>query len=268
MRLITAAATLLAASPVLARNARPAPLRRFEDPLVEFPAHNFSIPVDHFHNDSLYEPHSNASFNNRYWFDASHYKPGGPVIMLQAGEASGTDRVPILQNGIIQQLAQLTNGIAVVMEHRYYGTSFPVANLTTENLRFLTVEQAMGDWAYFAQNIVFPGYEDLNVTSPGTPYLAYGGSYAGAFVAFLRYTYPDLFYGAISSSGEFNSGTIEVSLQPTTNTPLQASQQLFTISGSITSQSESTVHLSVLILMSNLSISSIISLRAAIILQL
>jgi len=140
-------------------------------------------------------------FNLRYYFDASHYKKGGPVIVLQGGETSVASRLPYLQKGIVAQLAEATNGIGVILEHRYYGTSFPAANLSTDNLRFLTTEQALADQAYFAQNIVFPGLESMNLTAPGTPYIAYGGSYAGAFVAFLRIQYPDLYWGSISSSG-------------------------------------------------------------------
>ena len=30
-----------------------------------YPAYNFSVPVDHFHNESRYEPHSNESYNLR-----------------------------------------------------------------------------------------------------------------------------------------------------------------------------------------------------------
>lgn len=70
------------------------------DPSELYPAHNLSVPVDHFHNETLYEPHSNASFNLRYWFDASNYKPGGPVIVLQSGETSGVGRLPFLQKGM------------------------------------------------------------------------------------------------------------------------------------------------------------------------
>ena len=166
-----------------------------------YPEHNISVPVDHFHNDSSYEPHSDGFFNLRYWFDASHYKPGGPVIVLQSGETSGEDRLPFLQKGIVAQLAQGTNGIGVILEHRYYGTSFPVPDLSTDNLRFLTTDQALADQAYFARNVVFQGLEHLNLTSHKTAYIAYGGSYAGAFVAFLRKQYPDVYWGAISSSG-------------------------------------------------------------------
>jgi hypothetical protein len=112
-----------------------------------------------------------------------------------------TGRLPYLQKGIVYQLAKATGGMGVILEHRYYGTSFPVDNLETESLRFLTTQQAMADQAYFQQNVVFPGFEDQNLTAPATPYITYGGSYAGAFVAFMRTIYPDITWGAISSSG-------------------------------------------------------------------
>lgn len=161
----------------------------------QYPAYNLSVPVDHFHNESKYEPHSNDLFELRYWFDATHYKSGGPVILLESGEDTGEDRLPYLQKGIVQQLAEATNGVAVVLEHRYYGTSFPTSDLSTENLRFLTTQQALADTAYFAQNVKFEGLGSYDLTAPKTAYIAYGGSYAGAFVAFLRTTYPEIFFG-------------------------------------------------------------------------
>ncbi|EFQ34909.1 serine carboxypeptidase S28 [Colletotrichum graminicola] len=167
----------------------------------KYPEYNLSVPIDHFHNDSRYEPHSDEYFNLRYWFDAKHYRPGGPVIILAAGETDGKDRLPFLDHGILSILAKATGGVGVVLEHRYYGKSFPVPDLSTENLRFLSTDQALADTVYFAKHISFPGHEDLNLTAPGTPYLVYGGSYAGAFAAFLRKLYPDVFWGGISSSG-------------------------------------------------------------------
>jgi len=170
--------------------------KRDVDPSTLYPAYNITVPIDHFHNESMYEPHSSGTFNLRYFFDASYYKQGGPVIVLEGGETSATNRLPYLQKGILQQLPQATNGIGVVLEHRYYGTSFPTPDLSTENLRFLTTQQALADTAYFAQNVVFKGLDDKNLTALGTPYIAYGGSYAGAFVAFLRTTYPDVYFGS------------------------------------------------------------------------
>jgi hypothetical protein len=129
--------------------------------------------------------YSTLILGSRYWYDATYYKPGGPVITLCSGEDPGPDRLPYLQKGIVYQLAKATHGIGVVLEHRYYGTSFPVPDLSVENMRFLTTEQALADTAYFAENIVFEGLEDLKLTASDAPWIVYGGSYAGAFVVSL-----------------------------------------------------------------------------------
>ncbi|KAI1463360.1 peptidase S28 [Daldinia caldariorum] len=166
-----------------------------------YPEYNLSTPIDHFHNDSSYEPHSNGTFNLRYWFDAQYYKPGGPVIVLAGGETDGAGRLPFLQKGIVYQLAKATGGLGVILEHRYYGKSIPTPDFSTQSLRFLTTDQALADTAYFAKNVKFAGLKNVDLSPEKTPWIAYGGSYAGAFVAFLRALYPDVYFGAISSSG-------------------------------------------------------------------
>ena len=50
-------------------------LKRDVDPSLLYPERNFSLPVDHFQNSSVYEPHSNDSFDNRY-------VSGGPASHL------------------------------------------------------------------------------------------------------------------------------------------------------------------------------------------
>lgn len=176
-------------------------VRQYEDRYPNIKAYNFSVPIDHFHNESRYEPHSGDSFPLRYWLDISNYKPGGPVIVLHSGEFDSTERLPYLQHGIVPILTKATGGVGLIMEHRYYGTSFPVPDLTTESLRFLTTEQALADTAYFAKHVRFPGLEHLDLTASKTPWVIYGGSYAGAFAAFARKLYSEVFWGAISSSG-------------------------------------------------------------------
>ncbi|KAF9031430.1 peptidase S28 [Panaeolus papilionaceus] len=80
------------------------------------------------------------------------------------------------------------------------GSSVPVANFTTDSLRFLNNAQAAADSANFMRNVRFAGIaEDL--TAPGTPWIYYGGSYAGARSAHMKVLYPDIVWGAIASSG-------------------------------------------------------------------
>ncbi|KAH7323015.1 serine carboxypeptidase S28-domain-containing protein [Stachybotrys elegans] len=165
--------------------------------------YNLSVPIDHFHNDSIYEPHVDEHFNLRYWFDASSYKPGGPVIVLAAGETDAAERIPFLEHGIVSILTKATDGLGVILEHRYYGSSFPGSDPlpSPEDMRFLSTEQALADTAYFAKHVKFHGLEDAGLNPPDTPWIIYGGSYAGAFAAFARKLYPEQYWGAISSSG-------------------------------------------------------------------
>lgn len=117
------------------------------------------------------------------------------IKQLLTSRSSVVGRLPFLQKGLLHDLIVATHGIGVVIEHRYYGSSMPTPDLSTENLRFLTTDQALADQAYFAKNVVFAGLEDHALTAPNVAYLAYGGSYAGAFVAFLRKLYPDVYWG-------------------------------------------------------------------------
>jgi hypothetical protein len=107
------------------------------------------------------------------------------VIVLLGGETNGEDRLPILHHGILHQLAEALHGVAVVLEHRYYGESFPADNLSVESLRFLDTQQALADVAYFAQNVRFKGLEDYALNSKYNAWFAYGGSYAGSMAVML-----------------------------------------------------------------------------------
>lgn len=54
---------------------------------------------------------------------------------------------------------------------RYYGTSFPTSDLSTDSLRFLDTQQSLADAAHFAQTIIFPGLESYDLTAPKTPWI-------------------------------------------------------------------------------------------------
>ena len=149
--------------------------------------------VDHFN------PLDNRTYSQRFWmidqyFDSSPTSTS-PVILYICGEytCSGVpgDRLfPI-------QLAEYYKALILVPEHRYYGKSIPVSDFTVENLKYLTVAQALEDLAYFVhwcQN-----NPDLKI-GPNRKWIAYGGSYPGALSAWFRYKYPHLTAGAVASS--------------------------------------------------------------------
>ncbi|CAK5275360.1 unnamed protein product [Mycena citricolor] len=97
-------------------------------------------------------------------------------------------------------LPRATAGVGIVLEHRYYGKSIPVSIFFTDNLRWLNNAQSAADSANFLANVKFEGIEE-DLTAPNTPWIYYGGSYAGARAAHIKVLYLDLVYGAISSNG-------------------------------------------------------------------
>lgn len=155
----------------------------------QFPSHCHYQPVSHFiqdPSDPFYQATINQTFCQRYWFDAKYYKPGGPVFVLDGGETSGENRLDFLRTGIIKRLAEVSsllhvrdtfrtltsistqeyNGLPVVLEHRYYGESFPFgpkSNLSTDSLRFLNNKEALEDSAQFIRTVKFEGL-DVDLT--------------------------------------------------------------------------------------------------------
>lgn len=167
-----------------------------------YTAYNFEQKIDHFQSSSRYAPNTDGNFTQRYFFDNSYYKPGGPVFLYIGGETSGESRFQNMQNGIIQILMQATNGLGVILENRYYGHSWPFENSTTDNLRFLTTEQTIADNAYFAQHATFTNVTGGDkLTAQDVPWILYGGSLAGAQTAFSLVEYEGLLWGGIASSG-------------------------------------------------------------------
>ncbi|ETN44465.1 uncharacterized protein HMPREF1541_10135 [Cyphellophora europaea CBS 101466] len=180
---------------LVARQSRP----------TSYPANTIDQPIDHFPDSPRYAPHTNDTFKQRYFFDDTYYKTGGPVFLYIGGETSGESRFSNLETGIIQILMQAFNGLGVILENRYYGQSLPFGNSsTTDDLAYLSNEQTIADNAYFAQHATFPGVPG-NLTAPGTPWILYGGSLAGAETAFSVVTYggtgEKILYGGIGSSG-------------------------------------------------------------------
>jgi len=77
----------------------------------------------------------------------------------------------------------------------YYGISFS-RNLNTDNLKYLSSEQALADAAEFIMYI--KKHHSIPYTSK---VITFGGSYGGSLSAWMRMKYPHLVHAAVSSSG-------------------------------------------------------------------
>lgn len=175
------------------------PPQAYNGPMV--PGFNISIPVDHFNKSDT------RMYNNRYWVNDTYYKPGGPVFLFDNGEEGVTDYTAakvlaeIDGTSSVMELAREYGGLALLWEDRYYGNSLPVPfNNSLETLTYapindpqgwsyLTVEQALEDVVYLANNLPSGGYQRDNMTALApskTPWIWIGGSYPGERGAWER----------------------------------------------------------------------------------
>lgn len=75
--------------------------------------------------------------------------------------------------------AQQQNGSTVVFEHRFFGLSNPLPDLSEASLDLLTIQQAIDDIEYFAKNVKLPMPGGDKVTPDKAPWILTGASYPG-----------------------------------------------------------------------------------------
>merc|ERR1712023_115185 len=95
----------------------------------------------------------------------------------------------------VSEQAEQFNSMTISLEHRFYGSSMPLPSTATENLYYLTSQQALADAAAFQQWLptVVPAVNQSR-------WVVFGGSYSGNLAAWYREKYPHLVAGAIASS--------------------------------------------------------------------
>ncbi|KAJ2795670.1 hypothetical protein H4S07_006420, partial [Coemansia furcata] len=167
------------------------PVRAADSPKLTTPFY-FNQKTDHF-------GQSSSTFKQKIYINAQHYTYGGPIYLLNSGETPASPSY--LSAGEPYTLAKATGGLLIIMEHRYYGTSYPVSDMSGKNMVYLTVENALEDMANFirnAQNFVKAG---VGVTiSPDSKWVATGGSYSANLATWMRLKYPELVHAAYASS--------------------------------------------------------------------
>lgn len=123
--------------------------------------------LDHFN------PQDQRRWQMRYLENDMHYQEGGPIFIHVGGEwtiSSGS----INAGSLIYDLAKEHNGTLYYTEHRFYGRSHPLNDTSTENLRFLTVDQALADLAIFVNHV-----KNVNESFANSSVILVGASYSG-----------------------------------------------------------------------------------------
>lgn len=145
--------------------------------------------IDHFTYDST------DTFPQKYIVYDKFHKPGGPIFFYFGNEGGIEDFYN--NSGAMFQYGPSFDALLVFLEHRYYGTSQPFPN--RENLRYLTIEQALADTTAFLSNkrTVFNNY---CADSGSCKVILFGGSYGGMLAAWHRLKFPHLTVGALAAS--------------------------------------------------------------------
>jgi len=153
-------------------------------------ASTWNAQVDNF------DDNKEDTYQQRYYVDAQYWTGTGPVFFSIGGE--GTLNGP--PSGYIAQVGQNYSALLISLEHRFYGESIPNQDSSTENLKYLTVEQALADLSSFTEyykTTIEPRTKDVK-------WFVFGGSYPGALASWYRTAYPDASVGSLSSSGVVN----------------------------------------------------------------
>ncbi|KAJ0395688.1 hypothetical protein ATCC90586_007927 [Pythium insidiosum] len=126
--------------------------------------------------------------NEQFWAGRDY-----PVFVFIGGEGPLGPRT-LTNRNFINYLAEKHRALLVAVEHRFYGKSYPTPDMSLDNLRVLTSEQALADLARFHAFLTDKyGLE-------GVSWVGFGGSYPGNLAAWVKLKYPALFAGTVASS--------------------------------------------------------------------
>ncbi|KAE9547277.1 hypothetical protein FO519_009510, partial [Halicephalobus sp. NKZ332] len=140
----------------------------------------------------------------RYELNDKYFDPNDPnpvVFLYIGGEGTALVKWVCWSNYTHMKWVQKHHALAIHLEHRFFGYSFPkwtnegLADMSLEALSLLSPQQAVEDLANFIRTFQYNG-KPLN----NARWVAVGGSYPGAVCAWFRAKYPDLTVGAVCSS--------------------------------------------------------------------
>ncbi|PRP86137.1 hypothetical protein PROFUN_03124 [Planoprotostelium fungivorum] len=147
----------------------------------------FEQELDHF------SPQDQGTWKQRYFVNETYYKAGGPFFINVGGEGAISEK-EVTGHLMMSSYAQTYGAMVVSVEHRFYGESQPFPDLSTDNLRLLSSQQALADLANFIVHL------KEQYGAPDAPVITFGGSYPGALAAWFRMKYPHVTMGSIASS--------------------------------------------------------------------
>ena len=189
----------------LATGALPPPSRRHGTlalPPLSRIAANFTT-VGAFQQLLSHDERDLGTFPQQFWASDRYVrnKTSFPVVLMLPGEQPGVGNDSLLSDDFLYgAIAKEIGAAMVVLEHRYYGGSSPFDTLTAENLRHLTLHNAITDLVHFARTVTLPFDPEDRNRAPHTPWIVVGCSYAGALSSWTATTAPGTFWAHYAAS--------------------------------------------------------------------
>ncbi|GFO16552.1 thymus-specific serine protease [Plakobranchus ocellatus] len=148
------------------------------------------VPADQWFDQKLdhFDPPDTRRWQQRY-FTSCAVKSN--ILFVMIGGEGTADPIWNVEGAWIGY-AKKYGAVCLQLEHRYYGKSHPTKDLSVDNIKYLSSEQALRDLAAF-------------ITAKKKEYhaekvIVFGGSYPGSLAAWVRMKYPYLVNGAVSAS--------------------------------------------------------------------
>lgn len=153
---------------------------------------------------------SRETFGQQYQVIDDYFKPGGPILFYQGAETAVfacivslcLKRVKIAavltqrqEESIIPSWAKELGALAVSLEHRFFGASFPSnASDPAEQYETLTLDNVMLDSVRFIQHVK----NTTTGVTQSTPVIILGSSYGGFLSQVIRLNHPGTFFGSVA----------------------------------------------------------------------
>lgn len=129
----------------------------------------------------------------RYFANPLYYQEGGPIFIYVGGDFEIGSFW--LEHGHMHDIAADLHGYLFGSEMRYFGQNRPTSDVSTENLRFLSTEQALADMARLIDHIK---QQDPRLTNAKV--ILVGAAFGGNLATWFSAEYPNRVDGIWSSS--------------------------------------------------------------------
>ncbi|XP_050675734.1 putative serine protease K12H4.7 [Leptidea sinapis] len=151
-----------------------------------------NVDLNHF------DASNTDTFPMRYYYNDEFVQVNNSNIVIFVG-GEWAIHPGWVSAGLAYELGNRTSSAVIYTEHRYYGQTRPSSTTSLAELRFLNVDQALGDLAQFIEHVKSDAFEDGKFRNASVGLV--GCSYAGSMATWMRLAYPHLVDVAFSDSG-------------------------------------------------------------------